>query len=105
MKKLLLTRLSIKITFTNSAFPILALFAALPLSSLAADGYAVPRTEWGQADLQGVWNFASRTPIQRPAFFGEREFLTADEIDEMQRLRAEEDANYDGAGGIRGGVD
>ena len=29
----------------------------------AADEYVVPRTEWGQPDLQGVWNFNSNTPM------------------------------------------
>lgn len=48
--------------------------------ALAQDSYQAPRTEWGQPDLQGVWNFASNTPMQRPAQYGEREFLTAEEI-------------------------
>ena len=41
-----------------------------------ADDYVVPRTEWGQPDLQGVWNFNSSTPMQRPKRFGTQEFLT-----------------------------
>ncbi|SVD63906.1 uncharacterized protein METZ01_LOCUS416760, partial [marine metagenome] len=39
-----------------------------------AEDYVVPRTEWGQPDLQGVWNFNSSTPMQRPERFGAREF-------------------------------
>ena len=49
-------------------------------SSLAAEDYTVPRTEWGQPDLQGVWNFSSNVPMQRPEQFGERQFLTEAEI-------------------------
>ena len=26
----------------------------------------VPRTGWGQPDLQGVWDFRSITPMERP---------------------------------------
>ena len=44
------------------------------------DAYSVPRTEWGQPDLQGVWNFSSFIPLERPAFFGDKEFLTEQEI-------------------------
>jgi hypothetical protein len=44
------------------------------------EAYAVPRTEWGQPDLQGVWNFSSFIPLERPAFFGDKEFLTEQEI-------------------------
>ena len=25
--------------------------------------YMAPKTEWGQPDLQGVWNFSSNVPI------------------------------------------
>ena len=46
----------------------------------AADGYTVPRTEWGQPNFQGVWNFSSNVPMERPDHFGEREFLNAQEI-------------------------
>lgn len=46
----------------------------------AAENYAVPRTQWNQPDLQGVWNFSSEVPMQRPEHFGDREFLTPTEI-------------------------
>ena len=32
-----------------------------------ASDYQTPRTEWGQPDLQGVWNFSSDTPMAIPA--------------------------------------
>lgn len=50
-------------------------------------------TEWGHPDLQGVWNFSTEIPLERPAQFGTREFLTAEEISEIQaRLAAEAEA-------------
>jgi hypothetical protein len=54
-----------------------------------ADDYVAPRTEWGQPDLQGVWNFNSSTPMQRPERFGTQEFLTPTEV-EQDRARQEE---------------
>ena len=63
--------------------PLILLFCfslQVSLSGLAAEDYAVPRTEWGQPDLQGVWNFSSNVPMQRPEHFGQRQFLTVDEI-------------------------
>ena len=56
-------------------------------SGLAAEDYDVPRTEWGLPDLQGVWNFSSNVPMQRPEEFGERQFLTDDEISAAQSQR------------------
>lgn len=72
-----------------------ALFAALVGSNvaLAQDDYVAPRTEYNQPDLQGVWNFASNTPLQRPRRFGEQEFLTADQIEqEVARINAAAEA-------------
>ncbi|MBT3859833.1 MAG: hypothetical protein HOF74_08395, partial [Gammaproteobacteria bacterium] len=55
--------------------------ASLAVSSIqAADDYTPPRTEYGQPDLQGVWNFSSNTPMQRPERFGTQEFLTFEEV-------------------------
>lgn len=73
-----------------------------PVIALAADDYAVPRTQWGQPDLQGVWNFSSDTPMQRPAQFGERQFLSADEIEQIRARAAAFDASTDGALAIEG---
>jgi len=68
--------------------PTLCLFfIALLLAPAArpAEDYAAPRTRWGQPDLQGVWNFSSNVPMQRPEEFGERQYLTAEEA--ATRLR------------------
>jgi len=51
-----------------------------PKPASAADDYTVPRTEWNHPDLQGVWNFSSEVPMQRPEQYGERQFLTEEEI-------------------------
>ncbi len=62
-----------------------------------ADDYEVPRTEWGQADLQGVWNFSSNVPMQRMELHGTREFLTEEEIEEALARRATQDGDSDAA--------
>ena len=49
-------------------------------ASHAADDYVVPRTQWQQPDLQGVWNFSSDVPMERPEELGERQFRTEEEI-------------------------
>ena len=32
----------------------------------AADGWAAPRTPWGDPDLQGTWTNTTTTPLERP---------------------------------------
>jgi hypothetical protein len=41
----------------------LLLFIGLFMGSVAhsAENYVSPQTEWGQSDLQGVWNFSVLT--------------------------------------------
>jgi hypothetical protein len=89
---------------TTNSLVLLVLGASLVQGVFAAEDFVVPRTEWGQPDLQGVWNFSSNRPMQRPMQFGERQFLTTAEIADFQAQRAEADARSDSALPI-GGVD
>ena len=69
-------------------------FAALVPVTAAAQG-DVPRTAWGHADLQGVWDFRTITPMERPEDLADREFLTAEEAAELEDIRAAENAARD----------
>jgi hypothetical protein len=65
--------------------------------SPAAGAYAVPRTPWGDPDLQGMWPIdkLNGTPVQRPESFGDRRYLTDEEYAErVERLRGL-NARYD----------
>ena len=57
--------------------------------SFAAEDYSVARTIDGQPDLQGVWANNAITPIERPVTFGNRELLTDDEMQFLERRMAE----------------
>ena len=69
-----------------SQFGSLVIISATMPLAIAADESL--RTEWGHPDLQGVWNFSTEIPFERPAQFGSREFLSADEIREIQQRLA-----------------
>jgi hypothetical protein len=60
--------------------------------------YVVPRTPDGNPDLQGVWSNAIITPLERPAAFAGKEFLTAEEAAayEKQVLEASNRDRRDG---------
>jgi hypothetical protein len=62
---------------------IFSVLSAISSLAVAQTGdYEVPRTEYGHPDLQGVWNFSSNTPMQRPTRYGTQEFLTTEEVEE-----------------------
>ena len=41
------------------------------------------RTPWGDPDLQGIWSYATITPLRRPGELAGREFLTFEEVVEL----------------------
>ena len=56
------------------------------VSGQVSDEFETPRNEWGQPDLNGVWNFSSNTPMQRPEKWGSQEFLTPAQMrEEIER--------------------
>ena len=54
-----------------------ALFA-FPMA-LHAAAWSTPRTPWGDPDLQGVWNYATMTPLERPREFASKSVLSPEE--------------------------
>lgn len=50
-------------------------------TAAAADkpSFKVPRTSWGDPDLQGVWDYRTITPMERPAALGTKAFFASDE--------------------------
>ena len=50
----------------------------LPVSALAQTSSA-PMTSWGAPDLQGVWDFRSLTPMQRPTDLAGKEVFSEEE--------------------------
>jgi hypothetical protein len=60
---------------------------AAPAKSASANGktWSLPRTPDGQPDLQGYWTSLSFTPMERPAKYGNREFLTDQEVTQVYK--------------------
>ena len=67
----------------------LAWVSAQPASAQSTNGkadakgaaYKAPRTAWGHPDLQSVWNFATPTPLERPAALANVEFLSKEQVE------------------------
>lgn len=75
--------------------PILVALGVLSAVSAAAQapaGYQVPRTAWGDPDLQGIWPGTSMVgvPMQRSRELGERNVLTDEEFVARQAAAAEQ---------------
>jgi hypothetical protein len=72
----------------------MALIVAAPILSIPASGQNAAkkwRTPWGDPDLQGSWSNSTTTPLERPAKYAGREFMTAAEL--AERRAAEKAAN------------
>jgi hypothetical protein len=71
-----------------------------------APGYVVPRTPWGDPDLEGIWPSIDmvRVPMERSRQYGTRVLMTADEhaIEEKREEERIVRMARDGAGGATG---
>jgi hypothetical protein len=63
-----------------------------PTAAVTAKAWAAPRTAWGDPDLQGVWNFATLTPLERPRELAEKEVLTDQEAADFEKLTLQQRA-------------
>jgi hypothetical protein len=69
---------------------------AVPLAGQSAKArYSPPRTGWGVPDLQGFYNVATITPLERPANYGNRLALTDEEASALERAEAQRDQKLD----------
>jgi hypothetical protein len=89
--------------FLVSAAVLLVAIAVAPLASIpvaaqapaaAAKAWTPPRTADGQPDLQGIWNYSTLTPVERPAELAGKEFFKDEEAAEFER-RTLQAANVD----------
>ena len=83
-------------------FPLFAplsavLFLLFTAAAAAAQSWTPPRTPDGQPDLQGIWTDNTVTPFERPKQFGDRGFLTDQEVSVLRQRAAR---LFDGSGDL-----
>ena len=72
---------------------VCGILALAPAATAGQDGNL--RTPDGQPDLQGVWNFSTATPLERPPELADRATLTAEEAAEWEARVAEQRAGFE----------
>ena len=77
-----------------SALAFVIAVAALAPAPVAGQSQDLPRTPWGAPDLQGVWDFRTLTPMERPAEL-EQDIYTAEEAAQFEAQRLAEIAALD----------
>ena len=63
------------------------------LAAQAPEGAEVQRTDWGAPDLQGVWDFRTLTPLERPRNLEGKALFTDEEAAEFARRSIERRAS------------
>ena len=63
---------------------VIAVVALTPMFA-AAQSTEPPRTPWGAPDLQGVWDFRSLRPLERPEELADKAFLTEEEAAKLEQ--------------------
>src|SRR5262245_44231347 len=68
----------------------------------AARPWTLSKTPWGEPDLQGVWNYGTMTPLERPAQWASKTVLTQEEAEAYQKQQIE---RRDGNDAVTAGPD
>lgn len=77
-----------QLALTSPGLLLLACVSAVSAQPALLDSnYVVPRTEYGQPDLQGIWSNAVVTPLERPAELGDKAFLDEEEAEAYEQAR------------------
>ena len=68
---------------------VIAIVALVPMAGAGqgTSGAAAPRTPWGDPDLQGTYTNKTITPLQRPEAQADKEFLTEEEVANLEQER------------------
>jgi len=75
---------------------VFLLSASFHLRGLAAGPSPLPRAPDGHPDLQGIWNNATQTPLQRPIALGAKQFYTDEELVQLRLHDHDRDALANG---------
>jgi len=68
---------------------VVALIALATVTVSAQSKKTIPRTADGRPDLQGTWDFAQLTPLERPSEFANKDAVTEEEAEEFAQRRIE----------------
>ena len=74
---------------------LLTVPVAAQTQSTATAPASGPRTAWGAPDLNGVWDFRTLTPFERPSELADQEFFTDEEAAAFEAERLAEFAVRD----------
>ena len=90
--------------------PLICALAGMLLLPALTAAQDIPRTGWGAPNLQGVWDFRTITPLQRPEDLGDKAFLSEEEAAQREQRAVDRavrlwnrDAQRTEAGGNVGG--
>lgn len=81
---------------TLAVFAVITSLTSGPLAAQTPEDsqtWTVPRTAWGDPDLQGVWRYEATIPLERPGELEGREFLTDEEIAGIAQTEEERATN------------
>ena len=67
------------------ACAVIAVVMLMPRFVAAQSANPFSQTPWGDPDLQGVWDYRTLTPLERPEDLADKEFLTEEEAASLEQ--------------------
>ncbi len=80
---------ALAIAAASLAAPVAGQTLRAAAKTKAATSWSAPRTPWGHPDLQGIWDFATITPMERPSELSGKESFTDEEAAAFEKRTLE----------------
>ncbi len=75
-------------TGRNGSLLVLVVLTGAALTAAGPEPkYKAPRTEYGQPDFRGVWNFSSDVPLERSSAFADKKLFTREELAQQRAVK------------------
>src|SRR5262245_24105925 len=81
----ILAALSMSVASGQTPKPATQARPGVKQAARATKPFTRPKSPWGDPDLQGVWNDATSTPLQRPTGVKEKDVLSDEEAADFQK--------------------
>jgi hypothetical protein len=90
--------LAVGAVIVASVVAIAAQHSARPTAT-AGTTWTVSRTAWGDPDFDGIWDYATMTPLERPREFGDKDVLTPAEAAAYEKRTIDRQATANNTAG------
>jgi hypothetical protein len=83
---------------------LILIVASVVAVAAQQSSWTAPRTAWGDPDFDGIWNYPTMTPLERPREVADKAVLTPAEAAAYEKRTVDRQATANNTAGPAGGI-